>query len=242
MLFVTIINCTKEYTTILSEKISGLGIPVIIESMNDIQFTRISYNINKANVVIYRPDGYFPEVFKAIYSFLNRKYVVIILCEKQEDVDTFNFTHGEYLHVIKVHNTLRIEEILRKAYDCKKLSETAQPEKAYTFNIPEIIYIQAARSYSIVYYESSKETVVSQSLCKIEKILSSDFLVRVHRSFIINLKYVISYNKDDFTANLSIKGKLLQIPVSRENRRRFRSIWCEYCQSQQNEQSNHLSI
>lgn len=81
--------------------------------------------------------------------------------------------------------------------------------------LDEILWIEADGSYSRLYLTQNRNMVVSFHLAVIEKKLPNIDFLRIHRSYIINLKYVISLIGN----SLNIEGKLLTI--GREYREAF---------------------
>lgn len=62
-------------------------------------------------------------------------------------------------------------------------------------NFNEIIYIKAEGSYSRIYLNRNKEIYVSKNLNILLKELPKELFVRVHRSYIINVKSIINHDK-----------------------------------------------
>ncbi len=74
-----------------------------------------------------------------------------------------------------------------------------------------IIYIEADNNYSIFYLLTGKSVISSKPLKDYEEILSNDNFTRIHKSFIINLKYLNSYQtQNGFSVNL-INNITLQV-------------------------------
>ena len=58
----------------------------------------------------------------------------------------------------------------------------------------EIDYIQADSNYSVIFHQG-KKSVSSQTLKKIELQLASDFLLRVHRKYIVNINKITGISR-----------------------------------------------
>ncbi|MEZ4920435.1 MAG: LytTR family transcriptional regulator DNA-binding domain-containing protein [Saprospiraceae bacterium] len=65
-------------------------------------------------------------------------------------------------------------------------------------DLEDITYIEADRAYSTI-YTPDKSTVITSSLSGLEQKLSSPYLMRVHRSFIVNLHKVESFEENMLT-------------------------------------------
>jgi len=84
-------------------------------------------------------------------------------------------------------------------------------------DIDEIIYCEAAGSYTHFYTTSNKNYTTSNNLKKVENILQHTSFFRIRRSTLLNLKHVIQYNNAG-EIKLSNNKKLL---VSSRNKTNF---------------------
>lgn len=75
--------------------------------------------------------------------------------------------------------------------------------------LDEILWIEAEGSYSKLYLTHNRNMVISFNLAVIEKELPNVDFLRIHRSYIINLKHVISLIGN----SLNIEGKLITIGI-----------------------------
>ncbi|MCD7969062.1 MAG: LytTR family transcriptional regulator [Alistipes sp.] len=57
---------------------------------------------------------------------------------------------------------------------------------------PEIIYLEASRSYCNIHLRGDKVILVSVPMAKVSEHLSTDKFIRIHRTFIINIPYIVS--------------------------------------------------
>ncbi|MNR20632.1 LytTr DNA-binding domain protein [compost metagenome] len=70
--------------------------------------------------------------------------------------------------------------------------------------IDEIIHIEADSNYSIFHLRNSEKITVSKVLKDYEEILPEERFMRIHKSSIVNLKYVKEYNnKNGLVLSLS---------------------------------------
>ncbi len=74
----------------------------------------------------------------------------------------------------------------------------------------QILFLQGDRNYTNIKFVDGQQMLCSHSLGKFEKLLCSNGFIRVHKSFIINQKYMESTLKNA----LLLKGYPLPIPVS----------------------------
>jgi two-component system LytT family response regulator len=61
----------------------------------------------------------------------------------------------------------------------------------------DIIYIEGENNYSILHLSGNKKLVVSKTLGHTEEVLNGYSFIRIHKSYLINLKYIKRYVKTD---------------------------------------------
>lgn len=70
-------------------------------------------------------------------------------------------------------------------------------EGVYIVDKTNIIKIEAMSNYSVFILVDNKKIVVSKTLKEFEHTLDDEFFIRINRSVMINLSYVIKYRKGD---------------------------------------------
>jgi two-component system, LytTR family, response regulator len=75
-----------------------------------------------------------------------------------------------------------------------KLALTGLNEIQYV-GLEEIIYLQAERNYTRLYFVKRSEFLSSKTLMEYEKILKDSGFMRVHRSCLVNKRFIESYDK-----------------------------------------------
>jgi two-component system LytT family response regulator len=84
-------------------------------------------------------------------------------------------------------------------------------ERIQVVNISDIIFCKSDNSYTVFYLKDSNRIVVSKVLLKFENILKEHGFIRVHKSFLVNLDFISSYEK---ATDCLIMSNKLKIPVS----------------------------
>lgn len=82
----------------------------------------------------------------------------------------------------------------------------------------EIIYIESSGNYVNIYYNNGavERKTIRIAIKKIEKQLSNYvFFVRCHRTFIVNMNYVIKFGRNSLGYRINLDGCENDIPVSR---------------------------
>jgi len=82
-----------------------------------------------------------------------------------------------------------------------------------------ILYCQAENNYCKVICVDDKEFLVSKTLKYIEKLIDNDLFMRIHKSFLVNLNYIVKYDKSDDLIITLING--IQLPVSFRKKEQF---------------------
>ena len=86
-------------------------------------------------------------------------------------------------------------------------------------DINSIIKIEGENVYSVFYLSDGKKMVVSRTLKEVDRMLSKWNFIRVHKSFIINLKYISRYIKGEGGVVILSDGS--EVEVSRRSKNEF---------------------
>ena len=81
-----------------------------------------------------------------------------------------------------------------------------------------IVYIESSGNYVNIYYKNCvvERKTIRIAIKKIEKQLSGySFFVRCHRTFIVNINYVVKFSRNSLGYRISLEGCEDYIPVSR---------------------------
>lgn len=71
-------------------------------------------------------------------------------------------------------------------------------ESVLLFPADDIVRIEAMGSYATVHFTNRKELVASRSLAEFEQLLADhDYFFKVHKSHLVNLKYITRYRRGD---------------------------------------------
>ncbi len=85
--------------------------------------------------------------------------------------------------------------------------------------LDEIIYCEAERSYTIFHLEANKSVIVSKPLLDYENLLNDAGFLRIHKSFLINLRHVKEYQRGE--GGTVIMNNNSEIEVSRRKKEQF---------------------
>jgi tetratricopeptide (TPR) repeat protein len=109
----------------------------------------------------------------------------------------------------------------KKSSDDKIISLIAENDKdKLEIHISSLLYIEASDNYSAIYYRQDKQihkSLLRSSLKRMEEQLQEfDFIVRCHKSYIVNLSQITKVSGNAQGYKLHISDVQFEIPVSRK--------------------------
>lgn len=163
-------------------------------------------------------------------------HVVFVTAYDQYAIEAFEIAATHYL--LKPINADKLRTAVDRIIEYKRsndkvtleniiaaLSNTNQNQRRIAFSIqsgiefvlPEdIVYVAGENNYSVLYFLSGKKLMVSKTLSVVEGMLSDFTFMRIHKSYLVNLKHIVRYVKAD-GGYLEVKGGD-QLGVSRTKR------------------------
>lgn len=108
-------------------------------------------------------------------------------------------------------NTNYFQSILQNPNDIRRLVINGNKETDI-IELDQILYIEASNSYSIFHLTGDKRIVSSKSIKDYEQMLSTKGFFRVHKSFMVNISYVLSVEK--VTGDVVILKNNQHIPLA----------------------------
>lgn len=115
-----------------------------------------------------------------------------------------------------------IENISRKGGTMNKIALPSM-EGLQFVNLDEIIYCESQDNYTQFFLTDGKRVMVSKTIKHFEELLDPERFFRVHRSNIINLKYIDKYVKGEGGYVVMKQGE--RIPVSRRRKESFLQLF-----------------
>jgi two-component system LytT family response regulator len=86
-----------------------------------------------------------------------------------------------------------------------------------------VIYLRAESNYSEVYLTSGKVIILSKTLKKLETVLQPMGFFRTHKSFLVNLKHVVSSSVYDEQDQIHLSNNH-KVDLSRRRKNEFKEI------------------
>ena len=79
------------------------------------------------------------------------------------------------------------------------------------------LYLESDGRYTTIHLVDKSTLFVTKNLGEYEKLLSNSYFLRIHKKYLINLKYIININNSDGT-NCELVGKLM-LPVAKRRKK-----------------------
>jgi two-component system LytT family response regulator len=117
-------------------------------------------------------------------------------------------------------NANYFQSILQNPNDIRRLVINGNKETDI-IELDQIIYIEASNSYSTFHLNNDKRITSSKSIKEYEQMLSTKGFFRVHKSFMVNISYVLSVEK--VTSDMVILKNNEQIPLAVRRKEAFLS-------------------
>mgnify|MGYP006427182541 CR=1 FL=1 len=213
-----------EILKILIEKQTSFSILSCFDNFNDSKHFLNSINVDVIFIAFSLPE-FDPFIF--LDSIKSDSQIVFISNQTEHAFKSFEYNALDYIeHPLNEEKIQKIEMKLQKLYnnsDQKSkphlyLKSNLKKRKVYT---KDIKWVEALGDYVKV-ITSKSDILVLSSLRSFEKKLPRNKFLRIHKSYIINLKKVINYT----TRNVNTDGQLL--PLSRNQKRVFKENFLNF--------------
>ena len=143
-------------------------------------------------------------------------YVVFTTAYKEYALDAFKFSALDYL--LKPINHIELQDVIKRIekkteknqfkFQLETLitnlnSEVRQAEKialptltGYEFvKVNNIAYCQADNSYTIIFTNRNEKFIITRTLKVIEDLLPQTIFMRIHKTYLVNINYIKTFNK-----------------------------------------------
>lgn len=95
-----------------------------------------------------------------------------------------------------------------------------------------IIYIEAENVYSIFYLEDGEKVYIRKPLNTLEGLLESEGIIRIHRSYMVNMRWITEMEKENVSVEWCVNGEKTEkriIPIAQRRRKNVREKIFKYC-------------
>ena len=148
---------------------------------------------------------------------VNPKELIDSIVKIQEEIlfEAEN-NHVSLLNIKTLLSNLKIEDKRNKKIVLKTL------EKIHVVEIKTVIRCEADHSYTIFFLESNQKIILSKNLIEYDELLKDYGFIRTHKSHLVNIEFIDSFDKQ--TGYIFLKDKS-KIPVSvRKKESVFRAL------------------
>lgn len=226
-------NLITNYFNHIEIKATCKDVPEAVEKIKVLKPNLVFLDVQMPNYAGYEIIQFFEEInFEIIFVTAYDKYAI----------KAFELSAIDYL--VKPVNRLRMKEAIdkleekldrtNKILDYQNLLDSMRKDDFDTIIIPElgnkrlvklsdIIAVEANGAYSIIHLTDNKKITISKNLKYFENLLpANNLFFRSHRTWLINLKLVTSFNKTELEIKHSSK---LTSKLSRRRLSDFESIF-----------------
>jgi len=121
------------------------------------------------------------------------------------------------IRVNKENNSLGVDlkKILKNMVPKKEPKKVplAFSGKTVFVNSEDIMYCKSSGNYSEIFFKEQKKEMLSKKLKEVEALINSDDFFRVHKSYLVNVKYIKEFVKSD--GHYLVLENETTIPVAR---------------------------
>lgn len=196
----------KAFNYIKENEINLIFLDYHMPDFTGFEFLETLENAQKYNVIIVTSDrdkALESYEYSCIKDYLVKPISLPRLVKAIEKVSKLiNDAETKYLYNNQNQSNVNLDEFFIKVD--KKLIRIA---------FSEIDYIEASGDYVLIYTEKNERHLINSSLKNIQQKLNSNILLRVHRSYIVNMKKISDIQDN----SLVIKNKV--IPISKSNKK-----------------------
>ncbi|TNE55799.1 MAG: response regulator transcription factor [Bacteroidetes bacterium] len=133
-----------------------------------------------------------------------------------------------YLKYRSGNNQLEVSTLLQNVSEGSGNEQLILPNRndQVVYKLKNIILLEASGSYTKFYIDGGESILTSKNLKKYEEMLNEDVFVRIHKSHIVNLKYVKRYSKKNHGEVELTDGNI--ISISRQRKHHFQNKFDAY--------------
>ncbi|SEB07331.1 two component transcriptional regulator, LytTR family [Flavobacterium gillisiae] len=128
------------------------------------------------------------------------------------------FEENDKIHLQNERISLLLQNI---SSDNSSFNKIALPtQNGYELvKLNSIVYCQSDSNYCKIICADGKELLMAKTLKFVEELLNSDLFIRIHKSYLVNLNFVVNFVKGDELLITLINGE--KLPVSFRKKEQF---------------------
>lgn len=219
----------KQYVPEIDEIYTAVGAERGIEKIKEVQPQLLFLDIEMPFMTGFElleqfPQHNFEVIFVTAYDHYAIKairYSALDYLLKPIDAEELKQAVHRFINTSHINNTRPLYENLLYNLNQPKTSEyrlaISTTEGTSFYNAGEIIRAEALGNYTRFYLKEKKPVVTSRTLKEYEDLLTDHHFLRVHRTHLVNPRYIESYTKDH-------ELKMCDGSVVQVSRRKWESI------------------
>lgn len=204
---ITIINELEPEILFLDIRLNGTEVFEMLDQIKIIKGQVIfvtSHDEYALKAIKYNAIDYIlkPIIIEELIISINKAIIKI------EQQNYFDFNNGA-----------KINKIQKDISESRDYIAVASLDKIDLIKVSEIIYISADSKYAVFHMVNGKKYVSNKNLIYYENILEASVFFRIHKSYIINIKYTSRIIKKDGSYCELISG--IMLPIAKRKQEQF---------------------
>lgn len=187
---------------------------------------------NKVDLLIMDILSREPDYSSDLEHLQYRPATIVTTDDPQQTLSTLKFQVTDYIKqpIIKSFFLHSIERVLISRKLQQRIEENDDPSitirsnrKDHKLRLSDILFVEAMGDYLKVVTASDEFVVLSTMKSLMQQLNSPDFM-RIHKSYILNLKGIASYDNKVVT----VKNLNTTLPISRSKKKTFKEVASKY--------------
>jgi two-component system LytT family response regulator len=211
------LNCREDLQAVIDHQFKGRihvagtassvkeGVTIINQTMPDVVFLDIRMPVEDGFKLFSKFDYItFEVVFTTSYeeyalqAIKHAAFDYLIKPVDPDDLNSFLERYEKQTKRTSANNKIKmLLDRLESGKEPNILVSLPMGKEFKVVNANNILYCKANVNYTEIYINDGSKILVSKTLGIVEKILAYPFFFRCHKSYLVNLNYIDSYNKSD---------------------------------------------
>lgn len=124
-----------------------------------------------------------------------------------------NIENQFFTNIEQIRSAKNAIETKTTNYDFVAIPST---KKIYFKQLNDILYFESDGRYTVVHLLGGQSIVVAKNMGEYEKVLAPNYFFRIHRKYLINIKYIVNINNAD-GSSCEMEGKLI-LPLAKRRK------------------------
>jgi two-component system, LytTR family, response regulator len=149
------------------------------------------------------------------------KLIVIDDTHCKQGLSTFVTKNRKHIahHISETSFIESFQSLINNVAECSnpnKRLAVSTTESITLLNVNDIIRCESHRNYTFIFSEGDKKLIASKTLMEFEGVLQKFGFLRIHKSHLINVKYMSKYVKSEGGYVIMMNGAKLPVAVRKK--------------------------